>query len=87
MNLRRFLAASLLFAGVLSSSALLAEENVEAKPYAYGMRLDIAKVIRIDEPQPLRCELVRARMTYLNSKGEREAITFLKHAEVCQQSG
>lgn len=87
MNMHNLSIVSMMAVAVLGSSPLLAEESTETRPYVYGMRLDIAKVLRIDEPQPLKCELIRAKMTYVNTKGVTEAISFLKLAEVCLSNG
>jgi len=86
MNLKLSI-ASLTAAAVLGSSPLLAEEAVAAKPYTYDMELDIAKVVRIDEPQPSRCKLVRATMTFVNTQGITETVSFLKQADSCLNNG
>lgn len=87
MNVHDLSLVSLVAVVVLGSSPLLAEEDTDARPYTYGMPLDIARVVRIDEPQPAKCELVRATMTYVNTQGVSEAISFLKQAESCLNNG
>lgn len=77
MNIRNVLLAGLLPAG------LLLAQVVEARPYTYGMQLDIAKVISLEEPEEHYCKVVTATMTYLNSQGEVETLSYLKLAEAC----
>ena len=54
---------------------------------ARGMRLDIAKVIRTEEPQPQVCEVVQVKMTYLSTQGTTETLSYLKLADVCVSNG
>jgi len=51
MNIRTFSSAGLLAITVLGSSSLLADEHSEKQAYTYDTRLDIAKVVRIEDPQ------------------------------------
>lgn len=67
----------------LSASPLLANERAEVSSYQYGTRLDIAKVITIEEPAPPACEIVRATMTFVNTQGETKQVSFLKQAQAC----
>jgi hypothetical protein len=83
MNIRNLSIASLVAISTLSGSPLSAAEQADAPAYQYGMQLDIAKVIRIEEPTPPVCELVRAQMTYLTSEGKTETVSFLKQADSC----
>ena len=87
MNIRTFSVAGLMAATVLSSSALFAEERTDTPAYRYGSELDVARVIRIEEPQPTTCEVVQATMTYETSHGAIETLTFLKEASVCISNG
>ncbi|WP_444816991.1 DUF2790 domain-containing protein [Stutzerimonas frequens] len=66
----------------LALSAQLAYAADEAKPYKYGDTLDIAEVISIDVPAG-GCEVVTARMTYVDSKGETHETTYLRQGPVC----
>lgn len=67
----------------LSASPLLADERAEVPSYQYGTQLHIAKVIRVEEPAPPTCEIVRATMTFVNTQGATEQVSFLKQAEAC----
>lgn len=79
--------ASLMAICVLSSPPLLADENDEVTAYTYGMKLDIAKVIRTEEPQPSICEVVQVKMTYLSTQGTTETVSYLKLADACVSNG
>ena len=67
----------------LGASPLLADERAEVPSYQYGTQLHIAKVLRIEEPAPPTCEIVRATMTFENKQGATEQVSFLKQAEAC----
>ncbi|MDH1262451.1 DUF2790 domain-containing protein [Pseudomonas sp. GD03944] len=86
MNIRPFSFAGLLVV-VLASPSLFAEERSDTPAYRYGSELDVARVIRIEEPQPTTCEVVQATMTYETSRGDIETLTFLKEASVCISNG
>jgi len=57
--------------------------TVEAVPYQYGMRLDIAKVLSMTEPPTRDCEVVTANMRYITHSGEQAEISYQKHAQAC----
>jgi len=52
----------LIWIAALAFSAQLAHAADEPKPYQYGDKLDIAKVVSMDVPAG-GCEIVQARMT------------------------
>lgn len=83
MRIRNLSIASMLVATTLNASPLLAQEHADVPEYQYGTQLDIAKVIRIDEPTPPTCEIVQAKMTYVNTQGATEQVSFRKQAEAC----
>lgn len=51
--------------------------------YQYGMKLDVAKVLDIEEPPTMRCKVITAKMTYQNSAGQVEQLQYLKMSEAC----
>ncbi|GAB3387792.1 DUF2790 domain-containing protein [Azotobacter armeniacus] len=52
--------------------------------YRYGLPLDIAKVISIEAPYaPYVCEIIDAKMTYLNSAGETKVVAYRKLSAGC----
>jgi len=66
--------------------AAQATETPEMESYRYGMNLDIAKVIAIDDPQdPFVCEVITAKMVYLNSAGETKTVAYRKLSRACSQ--
>lgn len=66
----------------LALSAQLAYAADEPKAYQYGDKLDIAKVISMEVPAG-GCEVVTARMTYVDSKGETHETTYLRQGPDC----
>ncbi|MBA1271772.1 DUF2790 domain-containing protein [Stutzerimonas azotifigens] len=85
MRVHNLSIVSMLTINALSASPLLADEQAEVPAYRYGTQLDVARVIRIEEPAPLTCEIVRAKMTFVNTQGVTERISFLKQAEACSR--
>ncbi|MFL7960692.1 Protein of unknown function [Pseudomonas sp. NFIX10] len=85
MNTQNLSIAVLLVVIALSGSPLLAKEQTQVPAYEYGMPLDIAKVIRIEAPTPPMCEVVQAKMTYLNTQGAKKHLSFLQLAEACSR--
>lgn len=83
MRIRNLSIVSIMTVTALSASPLLADEQAEVTAYQYGMQLDIARVIRIEEPASPTCEIVRAKMTFVNTQGATEQVSFLKQAEAC----
>jgi hypothetical protein len=66
-----------------SALALATEPAVEE--YAYGMRLDIDKVVAITEPYELYapCRVVTAQMTYEDSGGQLHTVEYRRMSSVC----
>lgn len=54
----------------------------EAPVYHYGMPLDVAKVISIEQPNE-RCEVSHATMTYLDSQGQQHSVKYLRQTLRC----
>jgi hypothetical protein len=54
----------------------------EPKSYQYGDKLDIAKVVSMEVPAG-GCEIVQARMIYVDSKGETHETTYLRQGPDC----
>lgn len=66
----------------LSAYAQEASNTPEATPYAYGMHLDIAKIINMTEPAEV-CGPVPVQMTYLDSKGETHTLEYIVIGRGC----
>ncbi|MCY1174745.1 hypothetical protein D9M68_333010 [compost metagenome] len=85
MNRATSISTSLLLA-LLASGSAFAAKSADAVPYSYGMPLDVARVISIDEPNSLTCETVQATMTYVDSQGKEKSVTYLKESSACANS-
>ena len=75
--------AGLLVVIALSGSPLLAKDQTQFPAYEYGMPLDIARVIHIEAATSPVCEVVQAKMTYLNTQGVKKRVSFLQLAQAC----
>ncbi len=65
-----------------ASAGQAAEPAVQQ--YRYGLPLDIAKVISIDAPyDPYVCEVIDAKMTYLDSAGKTRVVAYRKLSAGC----
>jgi hypothetical protein len=74
-----------IFASV-SAVAKPMEQPVETQRYEYGMHLDIEKVLKTEVANTPVCEVVDAKMTYLNSKGDIEVLTYTTQSSACSTS-
>lgn len=79
MTLRMLLPLALL----LASAAQAQTTTV----YQYGMPLDVARVVQLDEPATEVCDVVKAYMTYVDSAGRQHTVQYLKLAKVCTDRG
>lgn len=66
----------------LALFAQLANAESQATPYEYGDHLDIAKVISLDVPNG-GCQAVEATMTYLDSNGQTQVMSYLRQGADC----
>ncbi|MCW3148116.1 DUF2790 domain-containing protein [Stutzerimonas stutzeri] len=66
----------------LALCAQVANAQTQAVPYEYGDKLDIAKLVSLEVPQG-GCEVVEAKMTYIDSKGETHVTTYLRQGTEC----
>lgn len=80
-----FLGTALLLAVTFNLTTLAAQaaDSVTPEPYRYGMHLDVKKVVAIHEEPSVLCQVVDARMDYLDSKGQLHSLAFRKHADAC----
>ncbi|MBC3372830.1 DUF2790 domain-containing protein [Pseudomonas sp. SWRI92] len=83
MNIQHLSIVSLLAVISLSGSPLFAKEQAQPPAYEYGMPLDVAQAIRIEAPQSPVCEVVPAKMTYVDTHGEIRQVSFLQLADAC----
>ena len=67
-----------------SSFGLQAAESIPAERYHYGMQLDVQKVLALHEDPAQSCQVVDARMDYLDSQGRERSLAYVKHAKACE---
>ena len=79
------LSTALLLAAAFNFTSLAAQaaDHVTPEPYRYGMHLDVKKVVGIHEEPSVLCQVVDARMDYLDSKGHLHSLAYRKHADAC----
>ncbi len=66
----------------LALCAPLASAETAPVAYQYGDQLDIAKVVSLEVPAG-GCEVVEAKMTYVDSKGETHVTSYLRQGPDC----
>ena len=78
--------AALVLACVLpfSSFGPQAAESIPAERYHYGMQLDVQKILALHEAPAQSCQVVEARMDYLDSQGRERSLAYVKHAKACE---
>lgn len=84
MNTRKLLATSLAALALAGSMGASAQNRETTTTYRYGMNLDISKVISIEQPTSVTCEVVESTMTYLTSTGEVNAVSYRTLADACK---
>lgn len=78
-----FLTVMLASTGAFAAEAS-AGNDVQATQYTYGMDLDVAEVIAIQEAPHARCELVPTEMTYRDSQGQVKSVSYTKQDMYCE---
>lgn len=74
-----FLTAMLASASVFAADA--SAQSDKAREYAYGMNLDVAEVVAIEEAPHALCEPVNSKMTYRDSKGQTHTVSYVKQSQ------
>ncbi|MHC6228024.1 DUF2790 domain-containing protein [Pseudomonas sp. X10] len=75
MTIRKLFAITLATLTLGTSAGAFAQAT-EATPYRYGMNLDIAQVIAIDAPTNAQDQVVTTTMTYRDSSGRVQAVSY-----------
>ncbi|QCI12021.1 DUF2790 domain-containing protein [Pseudomonas putida] len=84
MNFKTLASASLL--AMLSVAAVTAQAATAPSPeaavmqYRYGDRLDVQKVLSVQDQQSNACGLVNTRMDYIDSKGHAQSVEYRTYA-------
>mgnify|MGYP001057303438 CR=1 FL=1 len=74
--------ASLL--GLIGSTGLAqADDTPQSTPYHYGMPLEIKKVLSLTEPSTPYCEVITARMVYVDKAGQTRDVSYRKLSDAC----
>ena len=79
-----FIVALLASAGVMAEQSAHADSGVQPVRYSYGMELDVAQLVSIQEAPHGRCEPVDTRMTYRDSQGELHVVDYVKQDPLCE---
>ena len=69
----------------LAIPALQAAESIPLERYHYGMQLDVQKVLELHEEPSQWCQVVDARMDYLDSQGQKRSLAYRKLASSCSE--
>ncbi|MBK4998048.1 DUF2790 domain-containing protein [Pseudomonas sp. S31] len=84
MNFKTLASASLLavmsIAAVTAQAASAPSPQAAAMQYRYGDKLDVQKVLSVQDEQSNACGLVNTRMDYLDSKGHAQSIEYRTYA-------
>lgn len=56
-----------------------------AQPYRYGQKLDVYKVIGLQETPSQKCEVIDATMVYLDSAGTERTVVYRKLSDICSK--
>lgn len=83
--MKTLLIAALVAFSTVAGAATLPAGNNNAQEYTYGTHLDIAKVVSMTSI-PDVCEVVPAKMTYLDHQGERHTIEYRVMGNGCQDN-
>ncbi|BAN48788.1 DUF2790 domain-containing protein [Metapseudomonas resinovorans] len=78
------LSAACLFATL--SLGAMADVDVPLEHYRYGTQLDVHKVLSHREAPAQQCQVVEARMDYLDSRGQRHSLAYLKYSDSCRDT-
>ena len=60
------------------------QTNVKPVPYQYGMPMNIAKVISMNEAQTNDCKVINADIKFLDKAGKVEDVSYRKMSEACE---
>ncbi|MWV14326.1 DUF2790 domain-containing protein [Pseudomonas sp. R-28-1W-6] len=67
----------------VTSLSVQAVESNPVEQYKYGMKLDVQKVLALHEEPSQWCQVVDARMDYLDSNGQKRSLAYVKLSDSC----
>ncbi|KAF1057121.1 MAG: hypothetical protein GAK45_02552 [Pseudomonas citronellolis] len=83
--------AACLLALAAPLAAFAATDSVPAgtalEQYHYGQKLDVKKVLALHEDTGGDCQVVQARMDYLDSMGQPHSLAYQKFSSICNENG
>lgn len=59
------------------------QTNIKPVPYQYGMPMNIAKVISMNEAQTNDCKVINADIEFVDKAGKVEDVSYRKMSEAC----
>lgn len=79
--------AAYVLAAVFSFGSLVvqAAESIPVERYRYDMQLDVQKVLSTHEESSSRCQVVDARMDYLDSQGQKRSLAYRRLSSSCSE--
>ncbi|WP_168233089.1 DUF2790 domain-containing protein [Pseudomonas veronii] len=85
MKLRTFMLGGALALAAVSGLAQADDQDAAAKPvpYHYGMPMNIAKVLAINEAPTDDCKVIDADIKFVDKAGKVEDVSYRKLSEAC----
>ncbi|MCS3513657.1 DUF2790 domain-containing protein [Pseudomonas grimontii] len=85
MKLRTLMLGGALALAAVSGLAQADDQTQAAKPvpYHYGMPMNIAKVLAMNEPPTDDCKVIKADIKFLDKAGKVEDVSYRKMSEAC----
>lgn len=87
MNPKTICAACVFAALNIGGLSASAQDQIQPETYTYGTALEIQKVLSLVEDSMPACGVVNARMTYLDSAGQRRVLDYRKLSASCLEGG
>lgn len=85
MKLRTLMLGGALALAAVSGLAQADDQSnaVKPVPYQYGMPMNIAKVLAMNETQTDECKVIKADIKFLDKAGKVEDVSYRKMSEAC----
>lgn len=85
MKLRTLMLGGALALAAVSGLAQAADQTatVTPVPYHYGMPMNIAKVLAMNEAQTNDCKVIKADIKFVDTAGKVEDVSYRKTSEAC----
>ena len=85
MTLRTLMLGGALALAAVSGLAQADDQGTTTKPvpYHYGMPMNIAKVLAMNEPATNECKVVKADIKFVNTSGNVQDVSYRKLSEAC----